>query len=224
MTRQAATTTGTNKFNWASLTDFVLDYVNYADDIDSGGTWYLGYFEADITGYAVNKAYDFYAGPCAGCSNDQTNVTKYNLWSKYVSIMPFYVASADLDSTNLPALENIEYDETTNFGLNLAITVKPDITELITDNKHLFTYPLGMQFANDMLEWMAYNPAVRTNPHRINAGKDVILFDLSGSTDVKSDGIKVELKKAIDALAEDLSNLSAVLPKNKPSGIKIGAI
>lgn len=223
VTTQNVTTTGTNKFNWQSLTSFVLDYVNYASDIDSGGTWYIGYFESDITGNAVNKVYDFYAGPCAGC-NDNDNVTRYNLWSKYVSVMPFYVESGNLDSTNLPALENINYIETTNFGLNLGLTVKPDVTELITSNLSLITYPLGMQFANDMLEWIAYNPATRINPSRINASQDVILYELDGAVNTKSDGIKLQLKKAVDALAEDLSSLSVALPNNKPSGMKVGAI
>lgn len=225
VTSQSVVTTGTNKFNWQSLTGFILDYVNFASDIDAGGTWYIGYFESALTGSAVNKVYDFYAGPCAGCANSSSeNISKFNLWSKYVQITPFYVANADLDGTNLPALEDIEYDETTNFGLNLSLTVKPDITELITSNTHLITYPLGLQFANDMIEWMAYNPAVRVNPHRVNASQDALLYELSGATNVKSDGIKLELSKAITALAEDLSNLSAVLPKNKPSRIKIGAL
>lgn len=224
VTSQSITTTGTNYFNWASLTSFVLDYVNYASDIDAGGTWYLGYFESSLTGNAINKAYDFYAGPCVGCSGGQGNVTKYNLWSQYVRIMPFYVTNANLDSTNLPALENINYDETTNFGLNLAITVKPDITELITSNTHLLTYPLGMQFAKDMLEWMAYNPAVRVNPNAVNVTQNVLLYELSGSKDTNRKGVIKECDDAVNALAVDLSNLSVALPENKPSGIRIGAI
>jgi len=220
--RQQVITTGTNRFNWQALTSFVLDFVNYATDIDSGGTWFIGYFESGLTGSAVNKAYDFYAGPCHGCSGEQGNVTRYNLWSKYVDIMPFYVANADLDGTNLPALESIEYDETTNFGLNLSLTVKPDLTELITGNTSLVTYPLGLQFANDLLEWIAYNPAVRVNPSRINSSQ--VMFELTGSTDTNSKGIRKLLEDAVNALSIDLSNLSAALPANKPSGIKSGAI
>lgn len=71
---------------------------------------------------------------------------------------------------------------------------------------------------------MAYNPAIRINPTRVNASQGILLYELSGSTNTKADGIKLELTKAINALAEDLSDLSAALPKNKPSGIRIGAI
>ena len=221
---QSITTTGTNKFNWQALTSFVLSFVNYADDIDAGGTWYVGYFESALTGSAVNKAYDFYAGPCVGCSGDQGNVTKYNLWSKYVSIMPFYVESGNLDSLNLPALESINYDETTNFGLNLSLTVKPDITEMVTNNLQLIAYPLGLQFASDMLRWMVHNPATRINPSKMMANKDIIGFELSGGTETNSKGIEKELSDAITGLAEDLSRISAAVPSNKPTRIRTGAI
>ena len=222
---QAVTTTGTGQFHWVSLTDFICNFVDFTNDIDPGGTWFIGYFEADIAGNAVRKTYDFYTGPCIGCSDSASgNITKYNLWSKYVDIMPFTVTNADLDGVNLPAIEDMTYDETTNFGLNLSLTVRPDLTEMIIDNKNLISYPLGMQFARDMLSWMAFNPSVRINPSANNAGRDVILYELDGATDTQADSVKVELGRAIDALAADLSNISAALPANKPSGIKIGAI
>lgn len=224
VTRQLVTTTGTNRFNWQAMTNFVLDFVNYTNDIDSGGTWFIGYFESDLAGSAVNKAYDFYAGPCVGCSGSQGNVTLYNLWSKYSDIMPFYVTSGNLSGTNLPALENIEYDETTNFGINLSLTVKPDITEIVTNNTSLITYPLGLQFANDMLEWMYFNPATRVNPSRVNASMQAIMFELTGSKDTSYAGIRKKLDDAIEGLAIDLSNLSAALPSNRPSGIQTGCI
>jgi hypothetical protein len=221
---QNVTTTGTNKFNWQSMTGFNLDYVNYTDDIDAGGTWYIGYFESAVTGNAVNKAYDFYAGPCIGCGGNEGNITKFNLWSKYVEIMPFYVDNSKLDGTNLPAIEDIQYDESTNFGLNLALTVKPDLTELIVNNTSLITNALGLQFASDTLEWILMNPSVRVNANRINAEKSAIDYALVGSKDTNRKGLMKEAEDAINALAIDLSNLSAALPANKPTGIRIGAI
>ena len=181
--------------------------------------------EADISGSAINKTYDFYTGPCSNCGNQAaSNITKYNLWSKYVDIMPFNVPNASLDGNNLPAIEDMVYDETTNYGLNLSLTVRPDLTEMIVDNRALITYPLGLQLARDYLQWMAFNPPVRVNPSAHNAGKDVILYELDGASDTQADSIKVELDKALNALAFDLSNLSAALPKNKPSRIKTGAV
>jgi hypothetical protein len=221
---QVLVTSGTNKFTWTAA-NFILDYVNYAGNIDAGGTWYIGYFENDLTGNAIRKRYDFYSGPCVGCLNSSyENITKFNLWSMYFEVIPFSVDAGHLSGTNLPAIDSMSYDITNNFGLNLAVTVRPDVTEIITGNLSILTYPLSLQFANDMLEWMAYNPAVRVNPSRVNASQAAILYELSGSVNTKSDGIKIELAKAITALAEDLSRISVVLPYNKPSGIKIGSI
>lgn len=225
--RQEVTTTGTNQFNWVSLTDFILNYVDFTNDIDAGGTWYIGYFESEISGSAVNKSYDFYSGPCIGCPNTlRDNISKYNLWSKYVDVVPFSVDNANLDGTNLPAIENMAYYESTNFGINLSLTVRPDLTEMVLDNKNIITYPLGLQFANDIIEWIVANPATRINPPHLNFNTDAtrLIYELTGDRNTYSRGIKGELMDAVDALAEDLSNISAALPQNKPSSIKIGAI
>jgi hypothetical protein len=213
-------TSKVNSFDWKSI-GFALDYVNYASDIDSGGTWYVGYFENDITGNAIRKKYDFYNGPCMGCPGPRNNIALFNRWSKYVEILPFSVASAKLSGTNLPSVDDMEFDETNNFGMNLSLTVRPDITELVTGNLSIIAYPLGIQFANDTLEWMLHNPAARVNPSQENS-RSAIVYALEGS-DSKG-GIRKDLKDALNALAEDLSNISAALPANKPSGIRIGAI
>jgi len=220
---QLITTATASTFDWKSL-GFALDYVNYAQDFDAGGTWFIGYFENDITGNAIRKRYDFQTGPCVSCKGSEDNYNRFELWSKYVDIMPFYVISSKLSGTNLPLLDDMVYDETTNFGLNLSLTVKPDVTELITNNLSLITYPLGKQFAADMLNYMLVNPAVRVNPSRVNASQDVIAYELSGDRTSNKKGLFVEAEQAVNALAEDLSDLSAALPKNKPSGIRIGAI
>jgi hypothetical protein len=214
-------TSKVNSFDWKQI-GFALDYVRYSSDIDSGGTWYIGYFENDITGNAIRKKYDFYAGPCTGCPGPRTNIALFDRWSKYVEICPFSVPSAKLSGTNLPAIEDMEFDETNNFGINLALTVKPDITELITNNLSVITYPLGLQFAVDIMTWMLFNPATRINPSQMNANQAALNYALNG--DNQSRGIVKDLTDAINGLAEDLSGISAALPQNKPSGIRIGAI
>jgi hypothetical protein len=218
---QVLVTTTTNYFDWKAL-GFNLDYVNYANDIDSGGSYYIGYFEADLTGNAIRKTYDFYAGPCVSCPGSQTNRTIYNLWSKYVEVLPFSVPNSKLSGTNIPPVEDMVWDETTNYGINLSLTVKPDLTELVTNNLSVVTYPLGLQFASDMLEWMLYNPATRVNPSQMNANQAAFNYALNG--DSQNRGIVKDLTDAINGLAEDLSGISTALPQNKPSGIRIGAI
>lgn len=222
------TTTIAYKFEWKTLLDtttvlpFDLNFVDFTNNIDSGGHWYIGYFESTIAGSAINKAYDFEVGPCVGCDGSQAEVRIYNLWNKYVDIMPFYFKSTDLDGVNLPDISKIVQTPTTNYGLNLSMSVKPDVTELILQQKDLLVYPLGLQFAVDMLGWMAFNPPLRTNAVRANASQQAILYERDG--DASTEGLKQRLNKAISALAEDLSRLSTALPDNKPSKIRYGAI
>lgn len=220
----AITTTTAYKFEWKSLTagSFDLDFVDYTNNIDAGGKWYIAYFEDDITGNAILKKYDFETGPCSGCANMKDEVRIYNLWNKYVDIMPFYFAATDLDGANLPDIDDIVYTSDTNYGLNLNISVFPDVTELILANKRIITYPLGLQFAYDMISWMLFNPTVRVNPAIINANQQAMLYERDG--DANTEGLKQRLSKAITALAEDLSKLSTALPDNKPSPVRYGAI
>jgi hypothetical protein len=217
------TTSTANMFVWKPA-GFILDYVNYANNIDAGGTWFVGYFENDITGNAILKKYDFYNGPCTSCFNTADNRNRYNLWSKYVQIVPFSVQSSALSGGNLPSMDDMVYDETNNFGLNLSLSVRPDVTEIITNNLSLIAYPLGMQFASDMLNWMLINPSTRVNAPRINASQSILAYELSGDKTSNKQGLFADTQRAINALAEDLSNISAALPKNKPTGIRIGAI
>ena len=218
---QVLVTAETNYFDWHSL-GFNLDYVNFGNDIDAGGTYYIGYYESELTGNAIRKTYDFYSGPCIGCPGTGDNRTRFNLWSKYLDVMPFSIPNGRLSGTNIPSVEDMEWDDTNNFGMNLSLTVKPDMTELVTNNLSVITYPLGLQFAVDILEWMLYNPATRINTPQMNASQAAINFALNG--DAQSRGIVKDLNDAIAGLAEDLSNISAALPKNKPSGISIGAL
>ena len=216
----SVTTTTNNKFEWKLLTSaFTLDYVNFTNNIDAGGDWYLAYFEDDLPGYAVNKSYDFEDGPCSGCPGSRLERVRYNLWNKYVEIMPFTFEAADLNGIKLPDIDKMGYAYGTNYGLNLSLNVIPDVTALILQNTAPLVYPLGLQFVNDMIEYTMFNPSVRVNAPQINAAKSGLDYSLNSET-----GIKVELNKAIAALAEDFSKLSVVLADNKPSKVSYGSI
>ena len=217
ITRQAVSTTTANKFDWIALTGFDIDFVNYDADIDSGSVWYIGYFEDDIAGNAINKAYSWAAGPCGTCMGQLPEYNLWNLWSKYYSVRP--VQFTTLSATALP--DTVAYPML-SFGMNLAMTAKPDVTDILTTNKSIFTYPLGLQFAVDMLNWIAYNPPRRTNQLQGNIQAGVIQYDINGENG--QGGLKKELAQAIKALDFDFSNLSTALPSQKPGPIRYSAI
>ena len=211
----SVTTTNPYSFDWQAST-FSLSYVDYANNIDSGGDYYLGYFEDDLSGSAIKKRYQFSEPPCYGCNGN--DLMLYNYWNKYVDIQPFEVANGNLNGTNLWDIANNGYPLSTNFGLNLSLSVKFDITDLLVSNKTLFTDALGLQFAYDMLQEFVYNPNSRLNKKGDNAQKQAILYDINSEN-----GIKAKLDQQIRALGFDLSEISQALPKQSKQRVHYGA-
>ncbi len=207
------TTGAATSFDWVTGTATTgtneMHYVNYANNIDAGGAYYLGYFEDDITGSAIEK--DLGCDSC-GFSNFK--------WSQYAQIRPFEVS--DLDGTNIFDIDAIAYGET-NYGLNLSFSIKSDITEMLVNNKGLMTNALGYQFAHDMLKEMLFNPNSRGNKPQDTATKNAILYEFNAPDN--PDTIVNKLKDAKNALSFDLSEISQIVPDNAGRNVlKAGAM
>ena len=195
-------TTVSNSFDWLSATSPAtgvnsMPYVDYARNIDAGGSYYLGYFEDDISGSAIEK--DF-----TSCYKS----VKYNAINKWLTIRP--IAVSELNGTNIFDIDDIGYTDS-NFGLNLSISVKTDVTEMMTANKGLFTEALGYQFSADMLDEMLHNPASRINRNQENATRNKILYELT--EDQNGNSLYKKVKNIMAALDFDLSSISQVLPR-----------
>ena len=200
------TSAAAESFDWLSAATATtgsnaLYYVNYLANIDSGGTYYLGYFEDDITGSAIGKE--------IGCDCDSNSMNVK--WSKWAKIKPFAVESGDLDGANLFDIDGVGY-HSSNFGLNFSFSIDSDITEMLVNNKALFTNAFGYQFANDMLQEMVYNANSRINKSQDTQTRHAVMYEWSAPDNQNS--IKNQLKDAIDALGFDLSRISQVLPDN----------
>ena len=211
------TTTTAYSFDWQAATSFgTLSYVDYSNNIDSGGDYFLGYFEDDISGSAIKKQHQFAGPPCGGCNDRDLNY--YNLWSKYVEIQPIEVASGNLNGTNIWDLGTTGYPMASNFGINLSLSAKFDITDLLISNKTLFVDALGFQFAADMLQEFIYNPNSRLNQKGDNAQKQSVNVELNAEG-----GLRDQLKDQIKAVGFDLSKISQALPKDTPKRLRYGA-
>jgi len=194
-------------FDWLSASSPTtgsneMHYVNYSSNIDSGGTYYIGYFEDDITGSAIEKE--------LGCSGGGYPNSTYK-WSQWAQIRPFEVESDHLDGTNIFDIDEIGYSGT-NYGLNFSFGIESDITEMLINQKALLVNALGYQFASDMLKEMLFNPNSRINKHQDTATRNVIQYEFNAPED--SDTIVNKLKEAKEALSFDLSRISQVLPDN----------
>ena len=85
----------------------------------------------------------------------------------------------------------------------------------------MFTDAIAKQVAVDMLKEFAYNPAVRTNRHSINATRMDILYALDGdSSSMKKSGLSYELEMAINAIKINTAGQDRVCLPCANGGIK----
>lgn len=183
--------------------DLFLPYEN--EQIDAGGSWYICYLQSQLPAdsQAIRKSRDWSKGPCNECSRHEYET--WRIWSKYLEVHPFYVNEELVpivdEQVQLWDVENNLYDYSTNYGLNLDISIACDITDFIIEQKMMFTDYLSKSLAVDFLREFAYNPNVRTNRHSINASRPDILYEIDGdSSSMKKSGLSYQLELASKAI------------------------
>ena len=183
--------------------DLFLPYEN--EQIDAGGSWYICYLQSQLPAdsQAIRKNRDWSKGPCNECSRHEYET--WRIWSKYLEVHPFYVNEELVpivdEQIQLWDVENNLYDYSTNYGLNLDISIACDITDFIIEQRMMFTDYLSKSLAVDFLREFAYNPNVRTNRHSINASRPDILYEIDGdSSSMKKSGMSYQLELASKAI------------------------
>ena len=205
-------------------------YLPYeTDEIDAGGSWYICYVQSQLpTGsQAIRKSRDWSKGPCNECSRHEYET--WLIWSKYLEVHPFYVneelVSVVDEQVQLWDVENNLYDYSTNYGLNLDITVACDMTDFIIEQRQMFTDYLSKSLAIDFLREFAYNPNVRTNRHSINASRPDILYEIDGdSSSMKKSGLSYQLELASKAIQVSTEGIDRVCLPCVNHGIKYRAV
>ena len=205
-------------------------YLPYeTDEIDAGGSWYICYVQSQLpTGsQAIRKSRDWSKGPCNECSRHEYET--WHIWSKYLEVHPFYVNEELVpivdEQVQLWDVENNLYDYSTNYGLNLDITVACDMTDFIIEQRQMFTDYLSKSLAIDFLREFAYNPNVRTNRHSVNASRPDILYEIDGdSSSIKKSGLSYQLELASKAIQVSTEGIDRVCLPCVNHGIKYRAV
>ena len=216
------TTTKTDTAEWLTPVGFDMNFCKYAYN-DAGGAWYVGYFEDDITGQAINRDIDLVAQPCGECFKDQYNRYSWEIRNRYISVIPCQFPASALNGVTLPDMDKVAYSSNENWGLNLAITAHCDLTDFFIDNKNIFIRALWKQVAHDVIKGIAFST-------RIDGLKNELKAD--AYSELKGDpakeyrqGIEHELNneyKAINFAISDLNSPCMNKPKN--TGLKVGSI
>jgi len=190
-----------------------------------GAVYYIGYYEDDLVGQAINKGYNFAALPCGSCNND---LALYNTWSQTVQVTPFYVSAAYLVD-RLPGdpggpllwdygVEQFTYNN--NYGLNLDLSTVCDVTDFLCRSSRVFTSAIVLQVAADVLTELAYSTRNNVVAKEIRDLAESALQDRENKI-----GIYTKLDNAIKALSFDFSNLSEnCLPCNNKNGLSWGTV
>lgn len=210
------------QFQWHKITQEVLAYMS--DQVNAGGHYYLCYYEDDLTGEAIRKDVSW-AGKnnCGSCSEALVNRQLYGKWSKFITIQPFYINSADVKGDKSLWDEEREiYIDDTNWGLNVQMSIQCDVSNWVLQNNNLFADVLSKQITVDLLNEMAFSM-------RDNQKKEKLAGLAAVALDNQENGQYGEVKKlgmAIKAISFDFSDLSpACLPcNNAVSGYKKGSV
>lgn len=215
-----------NTMEWFTMPDLYLPYVS--DDIDAGGSWYIGYLQSELPegSRAIRKEKDWSKEPCHTCSRQ--DIIAWKAWSKYLEVHPFCVGGEEVMDevgVHLWDIKDNVYTYDTNYGINLDVSVGCDITDFIIEQRAMFQDVIGKQLAIDMLREFVYNSNARTNRHSINASRIDILYELDGdTTSMKQSGLSYQLDVAFKALTISTQGIDHVCQTCKNNGIKYRTI
>lgn len=211
--------TKATSFEWTRIlsagAEIALKYLS--DSYSPGGSFYIGYYEDDLVGQAINKGYDFGTAPayCPTCNN---NYRYWSAWSEWIEVQPFCVQASDVAAVAPHTLWDIrtnQYQYVKNYGLNLDLTVKCDVTDFLCRESYLFSDALLKQVAVDILTLIANS--VRNNPIAKET-RDLAMYALNNK-DNNTPGVSSKLEKCIKALSFDISDLNdACLPCDQKYG------
>ena len=202
---------------WIDMEDLYLPYIS--DNTDAGGSWFLCYSQKELPSdmQAVEKNRDWSKEPCPTCS--RIDYLNWQAWSKYLEIHPFKTPAPD--TIEMWDVQNNVYTYTTNYGLNLKVTMECDLTDILIAQRKSFQNVIGLQVAADMIREFAYNPNFRINRMQQNFSRNELLYELDGdSTSNKKGGILYRLDKAMEALRIDTTGINRICIPCRNDGIR----
>lgn len=181
-----------------------------SNDYDSGGYFYIGYYENDINGSAIRFDYN-YGGACTSCgSNASIWREHYDQYSKFMIVEPSMVLNGNLNGTNLWDIDHDNAVSNQNWGLNFSFRIVCDVTNFIITNRSLFTNALIQKAKNWVCEEIVNSDR---DSNFVSKMKSQALYNMS------ADGLNFPkmLQNEINAIDFDLSDLGTPCCPKKPT-------
>lgn len=200
------TLTGHNKTNslqWFDQTDVKFYYKD-----DSGGTgqeFYIGYFEDDLNGMAVDTRLN-----CGTCPGNKDSA--YIQATKHMAISGVNFNSSHLNGTDLPNTKQQGLNEQT-YGLHLKLNVTCDITSILCDNiaqfDNLVTQRIAMRIFKDF-----YNTAEIGGTSEMSRNRALTNLEMAED----------EFKRELKALELDFTQIDKICLPCKKKSYKTGQL
>jgi hypothetical protein len=193
-----ASTTTLKSFIWVNIEDIAL---NYTDTYASGGCFYIGYYQEDVTGIgAINNDKFNFNAPCLSCN--RTGRKYWDNFNKFVTINSFSVADGNYTKGEMWDESMNQYGNNT-YGLNVAFTAECTLDNFICENSQMFAKGLLRQAEALFCEY-----AINTSRTNELAER---LVNIAG-INLDSDGL-LDLQKQVDEEIQasnfDLSDLNS---------------
>jgi hypothetical protein len=204
---------------WVDLSEELI--LSYTDQDESGGYYYLGYYEDDLseTNNAIFKEHYLDRKPCGGCS--PYNYGWYNLWSSYFKIQTAFIDASKINGTDNFEVRDLQFQNNRNYGLNFKITSYCDITDFLLEHRELLTYALLDRLAIDLLKYVELS--TRNNVTTDTMAKEsyiAINGNVSENGMIKVRGLIHDYTDKIGALNFNTSRLEPVCLPCSTRGIK----
>jgi hypothetical protein len=212
------TTTKAGSMEWVSLPQPIN--LNYYGDNDTGGFYYIGYYQDDILGQALKKDFNW-SKFCSGCAG-RSAAKVWNTRLKFMEINPVYVANGDFTLMKMFDYQDAVDEFENNYGINVSTTVECDLSDYFVEQELVFSDAIGKQVAVDILNDMKHS----NRANRIaEVNRNMIIRDLEGDKETFEEGLMMRLERSLMSLDFDFSKIdSPCLPDNKKYGINVKSI
>jgi hypothetical protein len=191
-------------FQWHKITNAVMAFMD--DNVNVAGSYYLCYYEEDLTGSAIRKDlyWNGFQQACGSCSEAILNNRLYNQRSKYLYVQPFYLNSGYFTKGEMwdEFSEIILYNE--NWGINFQVSIQCDVSNWLCQNKTVFADALSKQLVYDLLSEMTFSLRDNQKKEKVAAMAAIALDNQEHG----QYGEAKKLTKSIQAISFDLSSIS----------------
>jgi hypothetical protein len=204
-------------FDWVKpTTDAVLKYSS--DEYETGGQFYIGYKQSDIVGQAIVKNIDVTTRPCHSCNRSEG--ADWEKRSKFMRIRTFYIPESEMSPEGMWDIENTRYVSNTNWGLNLDLSMRCDLTDYLCRNANMMANVIKLKTEINIIEGLSMN----TRENKVAKNMRVRAMHQLSDEENKN-RLPFQYASAIKALNFDLTELGSVcFPCQGPRRIKRGVV